>query len=358
LSYSAENKTCSNLTSPRQQQRTVQIHPTLWCNLLCQHCYSSSGPSLTRVTLDQTTLLDAITDVHKLGYRIVSFSGGEPLLYNGLENLLSHAKSLGMKTSVTTNGTVLNKELLGRLKDHLDLLAISLDGPPSIHNEIRGSQDAFDRLLKGLENVKSVGLPIGFIHTLTRENWEHLLWVAEFAANHHASLLQIHPLELHGRAELMMGASSPDDDILARVYIITLALASKYEGIMRLQFDAFRRDYIINNPELVYGSDFGVDSNKGDSKLQLADLLNFLVIDADGTVVPIAYGFSKRYMLCNINKTRLYQVWPHYLQDPDGYWLFRKLCKEVYDEISTPSELPFFNWYELVVKRSNQNNKI
>ncbi len=87
-----------------------------------------------------------------------------------------------MKTSVTTNGTILNKERLDKLKDHLDLLAISLDGPPSIHNEIRGSQDAFDRLLKGLENVKSVGLPIGFIHTLTRENWEHLLWVAEFAA--------------------------------------------------------------------------------------------------------------------------------------------------------------------------------
>jgi Fe-coproporphyrin III synthase len=356
LSYS-ENKTCRDPTSPRQQQRAVQIHPTLWCNLLCQHCYSSSGPSLTKSTLDPTILLDAITDVHDLGYRIVSFSGGEPLLYEGLEVLLSHAKSLGMKTSVTTNGTVLNKELLDKLKDHLDLLAISLDGPPSIHNQIRGSQDAFDRLLKGIENVKSVGLPIGFIHTLTRENWEHLLWVAEFAANHHASLLQIHPLELHGRADMMMGASSPDDDILARVYVITLALSSKYKGIMRLQFDAFRRDYIINNPELVYGSAFRVDSNI-DSKLQLADLLNFLVIEADGTVVPIAYGFSKRYMLCNINKTRLYQVWPRYLQDPDGYCLFRELCKEVYDEISTPSELPFFNWYELIVKCSNQNNKI
>ena len=322
--------------------------------MFCKHCYSSSGPKITKERLDPDLLLNAITDAHNLGYCIVSFSGGEPLLYDGIENLLTHAKSLGMKTSVTTNGTVLNKERLDSLKNCLDLLAISLDGPPFIHNEIRGSKDAFDRLLKGVENIKSVNLPFGFITTLTRENWEHLIWVAEFAVKHHATLLQIHPLELHGRANLMMPSSSPDDDILARVYLVTLALASKYKGVMKLQFDAFRRDYVMENPELVYATDFRINSNN----TELADLLNFLIIEADGSVVPIAYGFSKRYMLCNINSTRLCDVWPAYIGENGGYNAFKKLCKEVFDEISIPTDLPFFNWYELVVKRSNEIMKL
>ena len=293
-----------------------------------------------------------IGPIHELGI-------GYAIESDGLEQILVHAKSFGMKTTITTNGTTLYKERLCKIKEYIDFIAISLDGPPRVHNKIRGSKYAFDKLLLGLENVRDTGIKFGFIHTLTRESWEHLLWICEFVANHNATLFQIHPLELEGRADIMMQSNTVNDDILARVYLITLVLASKYKGSMVIQFDAFRRDYVLKNPESVYSSELYYNSSNTND-IKLADLLNFLVVEADGSVVPIAYNFSKRYKLCNIKNQRLSEIWPAYLRRQEGgYMMFRKLCQEVFREISTNSLsneplLPFFNWYELIVSRSNK----
>jgi Fe-coproporphyrin III synthase len=344
-----------------QCQRTLQIHPTLGCNLFCKHCYSSSGPSVSRIRLDVVDLVNVISDAYEMGYKVVAFSGGEPLMYNGLDQLLIHAKSLGMKTTITTNGTTLvNEQVSEKIKKYVDLLAISLDGPPQLHNEIRGSKYAFERLLLGLDNIRDIGIKFGFIHTLTANSWEHLLWIAEFAAKNNASLLQIHPLEIQGRADNMMQSNIVSEDILARVYLITLALASKYRDSMIIQFDAFRRDYVLKNPELVYASDvkYGDHYATKTKDIKLADLLNFLVVGADGSVLPIAYNFSKQYELCNIKNKRLSKIWPSYIQQQEGsYMMFRNLCQKVFREISNPSNneqqpLPFFNWYELIVNHS------
>src|SRR5262249_2675716 len=135
-------------------------------------------------------------------------------------------RSLGLHTTVTTNGFFCGQERLNRLRDRLDLLAISLDGPPEIHNQIRGSSRAFERLQTTLDQVRKAEIPFGFIHTLTARNWEHLLWVAEFAAANGARLFQIHPLEMIGRAGNQMIEDMPDSDLLAKVYILAFVLAA------------------------------------------------------------------------------------------------------------------------------------
>jgi MoaA/NifB/PqqE/SkfB family radical SAM enzyme len=286
-----------------------------------------------------------------MGYEVVSFSGGEPLLYHGLEEVLVHAKACGMRTTVTTNGTLLSMDRLGKLATCLDVLAISLDGPPIIHNEIRQSPHAFDHLLSGLENVRQIGLKFGFIHTLTRQSWEHLLWTAEFAAQQGASLLQLHPLEQTGRGGVLMPGDSPDDDILARVYLLTLALIQKYSSSMVIQLDVFNRDGLIEHPEWVYASNLDSQADA----LKPADLLGLLVVEANGSVVPISYGFSKTYEVCSLQSETLAQAWALYRRR--GYVAFRELCRDVFKEIATSSDLPIFNWYELIVARSHGQTK-
>lgn len=334
--------------SLQNRPKSIQIHPLQTCNLFCKHCYSQSGPRAnTKLEID--TVLKAISDAHDLGYQYLSVSGGEPFLYGGLEKIVSYGKSLGMLTSIATNGTILERETLLKLKDDLDILAVSIDGPPQVHNHIRGSAMAFDALQKGLDTINEIGMNFGFIHTLTRENWEQLLWTVEFASTNHASLFQIHPLELAGRATMQMGESRPDDDILARVYLITLALASKYRNKMRIQFDAFRRDYIIENPEYVYASNIEIDVNR----YSLSDALDSLVVEPDGAVVPIVYGISRKYQICNLNERRLRDSWSQYF-DRGGYSLFRSMCKDVYNRllISDNQLLPFFAWYESILVQS------
>lgn len=279
----------SNKNFSRPIRPTIQIHPTLNCNLYCSHCYSNSGPS-SKIKLDVKIALQAITDAAKMGYKIISISGGEPLMYDGLDIILEHAKSCDMTTTITSNGTLLNNKKITKLEKYLDLMALSLDGPSQIHNEMRHSPDAFNLLLSGLENLKNSNLDFGFIHTLTQKSWQHLLWIAEFAVQNNASLLQIHPLELSGRANGNLNSSWPDDDILTRGYLLATVLADKYADSTKIQFDVFDRDQVMKNPELVYASDLKTDLESATP----SDLLSDLVVEADGTVVPISYGFSKK----------------------------------------------------------------
>lgn len=181
---------------------------------------------------------------------------------------------------------------------------------------------------------------------MTRRSWEHLPWVAEFAASHGAKLLQLHSLELAGRAEESLAGDAPDDDLLARVFLAGLALAEAYRGRMRIQSDSFHQEHLRRHPEAVYATDL----DPADLARPAAELLNLIVIEADGSAVPVSYGFSKIFRICNVNDESLAAAWPRYAQS--GYREFRRLCRGVFDEIMEPSALPFFNWYELMVARS------
>jgi MoaA/NifB/PqqE/SkfB family radical SAM enzyme len=324
----------------------LQIHPSLRCNLSCSHCYSGSGP-MARTELDAAIVCDVISDAAKMGYEVVSVSGGEPLMYGGLDEVLTHAKSLGLHTTVTTNGFFSGQERLNRLRDLVDVLAISLDGPPEVHNEIRGSSRAFAQLQTGLDHVRKAEIPFGFIHTLTARNWEHMLWVAEFAAANGARLLQIHPLEMTGRAGSQMVGDAPDNDLLAKVYVLVFALAAKYSDTMKVQLDLLYRDHLREEPSLVYAS----KPESCQQRATPAELLGLLVLEADGTVVPVSYGFSRRHQLCNVKEQRLALAWQNYLTN--GYPAFLTLCRQVWDELSAPDAPILCNWHEIIVSRSN-----
>jgi Fe-coproporphyrin III synthase len=288
-----------------------------------------------------------------MGYSVVSVSGGEPLMYRGLERVLAHATSLGLFTTITTNGYFNERGRLSRLRELVNLVAVSLDGPPEIHNEVRGSNLAFDKLERGLETLRGSGIPFGFVHTLTERNWEHLLWVAEFAAANGAGLLQIHPLEIAGRAAIGMQDQSAADSILAAVYVLAFALGARYEARMRVQLDLIHRDLLRDEPGLVYAAD---------EQIQLAEdemparLLGLLVLEPDGALVPVSYGFSRRYTLCDARERSLREAWPEYHHNVLP--AFHQLCRRVWAELSSTNGPMLSNWHETIVARSQQGDLV
>jgi Fe-coproporphyrin III synthase len=287
-----------------------------------------------------------------MGYRVVSVSGGEPLMYRELERVLAHATSLGLFTTITTNGYFNEGRRLSRLRGLVNLVAVSLDGPPEIHNAIRGSELAFEKLQRGLEALRGSGIPFGFVHTLTGRNWEHLLWVAEFAAGNGAGLLQIHPLESAGRAAIRMQDQNAGDSILAGVYVLAFALGARYAGRMRVQLDLVHRDLLRDDPGLVYAAD---------QEIQPADempahLLGLLVLEPDGALVPVSYGFGRRYTLCDARQRSLHEAWPEYHQH--RLPAFRKLCRRVWEELTDADGPMLSNWHETIVARSHQADPV
>jgi MoaA/NifB/PqqE/SkfB family radical SAM enzyme len=80
----------------------------------------------------------------------VSITSTEPLLYEPLPRAISAAKSRGLGVNVTTNGLLLSRRHGELLESGLDRLTVSLDGPPDVHDRIRGVPGAFRTIEKGL----------------------------------------------------------------------------------------------------------------------------------------------------------------------------------------------------------------
>lgn len=330
----------------------LQIHPSLRCNLACKHCYSSSGPAAA-LEVEPAVVEQAIADAAALGYRVVSFSGGEPLVWRGLERSLARARELGLRTTVTTNGFFTSDGRLARIADAIDVLAISLDGPRELHDEIRGSRRAFERLEAGLDAVRASGIPFGFIHTLTRRSAPHLEWLGEYAVAQGARLLQIHPLERTGRAAEVLSGEAPDDELLARAYVAAFGLALRHQGALKVQLDLLYREDLREAPELVYADlpEAGAPPLDG-ADAPAAERLGLLVLEAGGNVVPAAYGVSPRFRITDVRRRPLAEAWPEFARERLAG--FRAFCRELWEELTAPEGALLVNWHEAVVAASHR----
>ncbi|HEY2357265.1 MAG TPA: radical SAM protein [Phenylobacterium sp.] len=326
--------------------KVVQIHPTLRCNLRCQHCYSTSGPELAG-GLAIEDLERLLGEIAAEGFNAVSVSGGEPLMYEPLPRLLRSAGALGLITSVTTNGLLLTHRRLAELAPHVGLLAVSVDGEPESHNRLRALPKAFAKMADKLGGVRKAGIPFGVIFTLTRHNLFELAWVADFAIAEGAQLLQVHPLESVGRAR-DYELTPPDDLELAYAFLEVARLQEKYRGQLSIQFDAADRTQVVREPERAYA--VPAQAQAIVEGTPLADLVSPLVVQDDGWIVPIQYGFSRRYAVARMGGDFRAQAaeWRR-----NSYADFLHLTRGVWDDIGdAPAHLPFTNWYAAVTSAS------
>jgi MoaA/NifB/PqqE/SkfB family radical SAM enzyme len=334
------------MAAPTGTSRVFQVHPLRTCNLRCLHCYSESAP-VRRERLSPEVIWDAISAAAADGYNVVGFSGGEPLLYEPLGELLAATRKLGLRVSVTTNGMVLDGRRVGWLHDAgACLVAISLDGAPGSHNRMRNSPRAFETMRDRLPLLRDAGIAFGFIFTLTQFNCDELEWVAEFAVSQGARLLQVHALEVMGRAGESLGDAAPDDHELAVAFVETVRLQAEAGDRIVIHFDLLDRDFLAANPARFFATPRPADA----ASRPFADALSPLVLEPDGTLVPLGYGFPRAFALGNLRDA----AWPELIRD----WRatreveFHRLCHGIWEETQDTAERPFVNWYSEVRRRA------
>ncbi|MCE5249695.1 radical SAM protein [bacterium] len=143
---------------------------TCRCNARCGFCsvWRENGASASEES-SPAVVCRNLGDVKLLGVKIVDFTGGEPLLYEGLPQVLAYARNIGLRTTVTTNG-IRYVERASGLSGLVDILQFSLDGADrATHDRVTGVP-SFDRVMEGLEVARLLGERPGLIHTVTDEN--------------------------------------------------------------------------------------------------------------------------------------------------------------------------------------------
>jgi len=78
----------------------VWLEITGKCQLVCEHCYASSGPAGTHGAMAADDWRRVIHEAADLGARMVQFIGGEPTLHPALPQLIDHALDAGVEVEV------------------------------------------------------------------------------------------------------------------------------------------------------------------------------------------------------------------------------------------------------------------
>jgi Fe-coproporphyrin III synthase len=316
----------------------LQVHPTRRCNLACAHCYSSSGPGV-RQTLDLALLSACVDDAAALGYRQLAVSGGEPLLYPALGELLARARRRGMLTSITTNGMLATAERWQPLARWIDVVAISIDGTPSEHDAIRGRSGAFAAAVRNLEVIRASGVPFGLIFTLTQHNVDSLDFVVRLAAHHGARSVQVHPLTLHGRAATELPGARPDGIELAFALIEATRLG--HELGIAVHVDALDAEQLAAHRDALVPARPVTD---------LVAIAPVLVVEADATVVPLTHEINPRLALGSLAGRRLAALARDWLDAGRGDAL-ADACARTWNEL-TSQPMHAVYWYDQVAMRT------
>jgi len=141
------------------------------CNLHCVHCYARSKDIEYKNELTTQQGKELIEDLAQFGSPVILFSGGEPLMRPDLPELAQYARSKGMRAVISTNGTLIDKEMAKTLREiGLSYVGVSLDGMRDTNDEFRGVNGAFDLALQGMRNCIEEGIKVGLRFTMNRRN--------------------------------------------------------------------------------------------------------------------------------------------------------------------------------------------
>lgn len=282
-------------------QGILQVHPTRLCNLACAHCYSGSSPD-ERLALRPEQIAAVIEDAAGLGFNVVSLSGGEPLVYDGLDEVVATARRVGSRVNLVSNGILIRSKRYERFAGQFSVVALSLDGLAARHNRIRGSEKSFEQVRRAAQSLHRAGQPFGIIHTLCVESMDEVEDVAALASDWGASLLQLHPFEPSGRGLGASGLTPLGDDQRLDAFLLAALLAEEYRH-MRIQLDLVHRDVARRLPVAIHGAPLREPMEPRE-----------LVLQEDGRVVPLTYGLDRRWDVANVAQASLAASWPEFLR--------------------------------------------
>jgi len=132
---------------PLSKRNTLQMFITNRCNLRCDGCFARNVMAENDEDIKLSEYSDAVNIAINKGAEQINILGGEPLLHPQLERICNFNKINGLKTTIYTNGTLLDKF---KIEDFHDA-------------KLRVSLDSFVGTKKAVTNLEESGFSVQYI---------------------------------------------------------------------------------------------------------------------------------------------------------------------------------------------------
>ena len=286
------------------------------CNLRCVHCYASSGAEADPDELTTRAAREMIDDLAGFAVPALLFSGGEALMRADICDLLAHATQAGLRTVLSTNGTLITASQAERLAQAgLDYAGVSLDGLADVNDAFRGVAGAFDRALEGIRHCRQAGIKVGLRLTMTRQNVGEIPGIFDLVEGERIERVCFYHLVGTGRGVSLQQQALAHDQTRAALDVImdrTAALHAAGQAAEVLTVDNH-----ADGP-YVYLRLLREDPGQAEQCLQLltrsggnSSGLGIGCVSWNGDVHPDQ--FWRRHVLGNVRRRPFSQIW----SDPD-----------------------------------------
>ena len=276
------------------------------------HCYSKSENQIYPRELTTDEAKAFVKDLAEFDVPVLLFSGGEPLLRHDLFEVAGSAAQAGIRTVLSTNGTLITEAKAKQLKTAgFSYVGVSLDGIGETNNKFRGKPEAFELAVAGIRNCMKAGVKTGLRFTVTKYNLKDVPEIFDFIEKQGIPRVCFYHLAYAGR-----GTAITNDDLTheeTRVfmdYVLDKADCFHNKG---LNTEILSVDNHADAAYL-YLKLKEKDPKKAENVLELLKLnggnssgAGIACVDFNGSVHPDQ--FWQHYSLGNILERRFSQIW-------------------------------------------------
>ena len=154
------------------------IELTRACNLRCKHCLNNSGiKSNDEIEYDE--LLRIIKSLIESGIFEIRFTGGEPLLYPQIFDIIKFCSDNHLYVSIGSNGTLMTESIVKKLKESgINKAIISLDGTEEAHDRIRGIGN-YSKTMNAIRLLKKYNIDFKVNSVIMKDNMNDIVKLAK-----------------------------------------------------------------------------------------------------------------------------------------------------------------------------------
>lgn len=179
------------------------------CNFRCVYCRL---PQMNRGEMTTAEWHRAIDELADAGMMRVSLMGGEPLLRKDVGEIIDHLKARRINVAMNTNGWLFSQRMEHVAK--LDLVCVTLDGPPGI-NDAQRHPGAHDKVLDAIDLAKAAGVKVITMTVMTKGGLDTVDYVLRVAREKGIRAFFQVEHDAEGDPNKTIGPDISDDGIVA-----------------------------------------------------------------------------------------------------------------------------------------------
>lgn len=277
----------------------IEISPSGKCNHRCYFC-AFDYLEYRNPFINKDVLMEMLSEAARCGVKSVMYAGeGEPLLHKHIDQLILHAKRVGIDVAVTTNAVFFNDELARQCLASLTWIRASLDaGTKETYAKIHHCHpDDFDLVIENLTNAVKLKrenahtCSIGVQLLLLPENYREITTLATLLKHIGVDYLIIKPFSKHPMSYAHVDSAPPDSD-----------LRCLREELQQLSSDKFKIIFRYHTMEKLW--------NGKRAYGQCLGLPFFAYIDSNGNIYACsAYLGDDRFCYGNIYENFFSEIW-------------------------------------------------